>query len=472
MCGMFGIISGETRYSPAIKYMRDGFLAGQVRGTDSSGIIQIDAKGDLLTHRAALAGTTFLQDSLADKMLTDADDAWCTLGHNRHATTGGKLYRSAHPFTFFDSAGDPTFAGMHNGTLTGWDSQKYISDTHWAMDKIQKVGIDAVKTMNGAFAYFWVDSEDDPNIINFVRNKERPMHMGFVKDKKVALFASESGMLYWLAERNDIELEEDSVLCLSTDTHYKFNIKDARKYTSTKLTGIITTPAATSSRGTTTLPDTTTTRPTGTYTVNDNQNRILSAISRAFEGTAGSVTRTLVSPNSAGVSPISGPSPAATTDNVIIGRMVTQEEIKAARTAGVYLKTVNFAPDQHDTTSNVFYGTVNEVGKAPTYSEIRNMHPTLVKQLSSCEVAVCKVIGLTTILANSTALADDDGAMLILSKPYELLMDDGTIIDRKVSTHIDETALIEEVNKADLEEVVSMEIDLTNDQPQQASITV
>lgn len=453
MCGMFGVISGEPRYSPATKFMRDSFLAGQVRGTDSSGIIQIDAKGNLLTHRAALPGTTFLQDSLADKMLSDSDDAWCTLGHNRHATTGGKLYRSAHPFTFVDGNGDPSFAGMHNGTLTGWDSQKYISDTHWAMDRIQKNGVDAVKTMNGAFAFFWVDSQEDPNIVNFVRNKERPMHMAFVKDKKVALFSSEAGMLYWIAERNDIDLEEESVLCLSTDTHYKFNIKDARKYTTTK----IVVPATT----TTTYPRTPI---TSTVTQNPAQKRILDGITAAFQNStpSESTTRNIVSPNSSGF-PASTGGTSTTTEPVVLGRVVTKEEIKEARKANLFQKSVQFAPDAYDQVGNVFYGTVNEKDKAPLYAEIRNMHPTLVRQLNRCEVATCKVIGITTLMANTSGQNTiNDTDMLILSKPLEMLMEDSSIIDRSVSTGIDYATLLEEEAKAlaEEEDVAEMEVTL------------
>ncbi len=452
MCGMFGVISGENRWAPAAKYIKDSFLAGQVRGVDSSGLLQIDNKGNLLSHRLPVAGSMFLQDGTADKMVSDADDAWATFGHNRHATTGGKTYRAAHPFTMYDDQGDAAFCGMHNGTLTGWDQSKYVSDTQWAMYKLQKDGVTAVNTMNGAYAFFWVDSQEDPNIINFIRNKERPMHMGFVKDKKIAVFASEPGMLYWLAQRNDITLEEESVLCLNENTHYQFNIKDARKYTTTEIVRPATTNASSHHR------------PAGANAgpyQPDRATQIIAGIRSAFSSAAAAVTpptTPVTAPVTTQLTPPVGfvMGDKATEVASTKGTAVTKEEIIAARTALVYQKQVDFVPDSYDPVANIYFGTVAEHGKASMYGEIRNLHQTLKRQLDRCEVATCKVIGLSSMMGTGK----DDTDMLVLTKPWNLLMNDGTIIDRTVARSIDEEEFESNEGAAAMETIVQASAEL------------
>lgn len=235
MCGLFGLISCETAFKPGPKFIRDAFVAGSVRGTDSAGIFAVNAKGSIESHKQLGSGASFVQNDVAEALIEAADTSWATFGHNRSATTGGIKGAAAHPFIFYNANDEPYFAGMHNGTIQGWTSAKHVSDTHWALDELAKHGKDGLGKLNGTYVFVWTDQEDDPEKIHIARNKDRPIHMAFVEGGKTVLFASESGMLFWLAERNNIKLEENTAFLLDEEHVYSFPIKSPRNYTKSKI---------------------------------------------------------------------------------------------------------------------------------------------------------------------------------------------------------------------------------------------
>jgi plastocyanin len=67
-------------------------------------------------------------------------------------------------------------------------------------------------------------------------NGDRPLHFGFVRhtDGKKMLIASEAEMLYWLAKRNKMDMENDEILVCKKNHLYTFDAddKDLRKYKS------------------------------------------------------------------------------------------------------------------------------------------------------------------------------------------------------------------------------------------------
>lgn len=234
MCGIAGFITSEQSLKDAPAFIRSCLIAGAVRGVDASGIMQINSTGNLDAHKLPVCGSLFSQDPVAKQMIDDSDTAWATFVHNRHATTGKVDLAAAHPMTAYVE-GDAAFSLMHNGTLKNWNQTKYVSDTHWAADRIKTSGPAAIKAMDGAYCFVWADMVTDPNIINIIRNKDRPLHMAFLKGGKTVLFASEAGMLFWLAERAGFIIDENTVLALEEDQLYAFDIKDPRNYTKTEV---------------------------------------------------------------------------------------------------------------------------------------------------------------------------------------------------------------------------------------------
>jgi hypothetical protein len=60
-----------------------------------------------------------------------------------------------------------------------------------------------LEKINGAFSLVWYDNKD--NSLHFARNDERPMYIG-VSVHNDLIYASEKGMLEWLADRTHIKL--------------------------------------------------------------------------------------------------------------------------------------------------------------------------------------------------------------------------------------------------------------------------
>lgn len=142
------------------------------------------------------------------------------IGHNRFATTGKVTRRNAHPFEL------DTLVGVHNGTLTNkWqlkNGSKYDVDSEALYHDIEEDGAEkAINRTKGAWALVWWDKED--KTLNFLRNKERPLHYCYSEDKKVIFWASEAWMLTAILGRE--QYKHDKVVEFNEDMHYSFNIQ-------------------------------------------------------------------------------------------------------------------------------------------------------------------------------------------------------------------------------------------------------
>jgi hypothetical protein len=60
--------------------------------------------------------------------------------------------------------------------------------------------------LRGAFALVWYDDIDES--LNFARNNDRTLFLATIKNSQSILYASEKGMIEWLAQRNSIEIDE------------------------------------------------------------------------------------------------------------------------------------------------------------------------------------------------------------------------------------------------------------------------
>jgi asparagine synthetase B (glutamine-hydrolysing) len=216
MCGIIGFVSGRKSGASAqeIKAVRDLFIAGEVRGTDSAGLLWAE-KG----YRKGAEAIKMYYDkdvvspsALRTKALWGAmTDSLFILGHNRAATLGAVTQELAHPFAF------GYVSGVHNGTVLAWKTalKDHITDAEMdsmaIMEALNSVDSDTSsvvevleKIEGGAYALAWADNRT--KTINLARNADRPLALAYTKTGGL-FFASELRMLEWVLERNHIKAD-------------------------------------------------------------------------------------------------------------------------------------------------------------------------------------------------------------------------------------------------------------------------
>lgn len=209
MCGIVGVLSTEMNgvNHPYGKFFKQALFADTLRGLDSTGVFCLEQKDkdkQPETWKKALAAYDFLQLAHTNKLLRDSADFSMMIGHNRAATKGGIHHHTAHPFQI----GDITL--VHNGTVSNhrtlFGGMQFDVDSEAITHAINEEGYEKViEKLDGAFTLIWHDAKDGS--VNIVRNEERPLAFGKVKDKKTVLLSSEAHMLRWLAIRNGFSLE-------------------------------------------------------------------------------------------------------------------------------------------------------------------------------------------------------------------------------------------------------------------------
>lgn len=231
MCGIHGVITSKKRENNADDFIKQGFITGTLRGTDSSGLASIKTvPGEATYQKLPVNGAFFMTDKYAATLARTACEPYTvSIGHTRAATSGPIGLSEAHPFFIGDD--ERQLIGVHNGSLTGWQSKPYGKDykvdSEWALSHIYTHGKEAFKDFTGAFVFVWWDSADK-DVVHIALNDARPLFVAFTTEGNM-LFASEAGMLYWLAERNSMKLE-GKVRKLLSNFWYQFRMEDLIDY--------------------------------------------------------------------------------------------------------------------------------------------------------------------------------------------------------------------------------------------------
>jgi hypothetical protein len=229
MCGIiFALNSKGANPIKADDYMRDAFLASQVRGTDGAGLFQVDRDGKITWHKAGSNASEFVALPEAKKNLLAANSLPITVGHVRAATQGIVSTENAHPFCITREDGT-SVVGVHNGTIFNWrnkeDADNFKVDSEWIFHMIAKHGVDAFKHFEGAYALVWYD-DLYPGKILMTRNKDRPLHYMLTQDRKTMFGASEVGMLGWCTQRNSFYPKTgETCFYLEPDKIYIFDLE-------------------------------------------------------------------------------------------------------------------------------------------------------------------------------------------------------------------------------------------------------
>lgn len=244
MCGLIGIF-GTSLTNDCGKFMEQGLVVDSLRGMDSTGIIQVEEKGDTWWYKDAVTGTEFINDKVAHDMLAAPHKSIAYLGHNRAATIGKTTRDNAHPFC----EGDIVLT--HNGTLRYWrglpGAGKFSVDSNLVAHLIDKEGAEkAISMLEGAFALVWYNTKEET--INFCRNSERPLYFARIDSPSGRwAYASEKLMLEWLLARNKIKIKGD-IMELETGKIVSFDTStNMEEYTVTpvelKKSTVVTYPA-------------------------------------------------------------------------------------------------------------------------------------------------------------------------------------------------------------------------------------
>ena len=225
MCGLTGIYGEITKKEAMLfKWL---LKFDELRGPHSTGVCRVKKDGDRYIYKN-VGGTDdfFYTHQPLVKELSEATDLKLLLGHNRWATQGEINNDNAHPFEF------DKVIGAHNGTIAPYmlrrlpEADKFKVDSQAIFNHIDKNSVeDLWKTTEGPMALSWWNKGD--NSLNFVRNKDRPLHYLKSLDGKTLFWASEGWMLEVLLNRFGIKYQGKDAVSVPINTHIKVTTTDA-----------------------------------------------------------------------------------------------------------------------------------------------------------------------------------------------------------------------------------------------------
>jgi hypothetical protein len=211
MCGIVGFV-GKPKSNPVPSSRGDWFeealVCDVLRGMDSTGVVSVSTEGVVTTGKKAIWSPDYIGTRSYERVRRTFSDAQFLIGHNRKATTGSLGNDGAHPFTH----GHITL--VHNGSLAQtWRSDLGVFNMGFDVDSeaiayalSQAPAEEVIPKIRGAFALVWYDAE--LKALRFVRNDDRPLHLSYNEGKDYFMFASEGGMIDWLATRNGFDMSK------------------------------------------------------------------------------------------------------------------------------------------------------------------------------------------------------------------------------------------------------------------------
>lgn len=235
MCGIFGFIRSTPAVKSQLDFMADSFVAGQLRGPHGTGVMVVGPEYQVIGHSEPVTGAEFIRSEAANPTLMKIAGSRAAIGHNRFTTSGQNISDHCHPFQY------DHIMGVHNGTIPSWvlqridpqnthpvDSARLYSAIGRAEDPIEVL----TDVSDGAYALVWYNSKT--RTVHMARNWERPLHV--LQSMYGVYFASERGMLEWVAGRNGLFSAKDQIAALATESLYSIPLEDTSKVSSVKYT--------------------------------------------------------------------------------------------------------------------------------------------------------------------------------------------------------------------------------------------
>jgi hypothetical protein len=225
ICGIAGII-GPGVMGADLKVLEELARVSVVRGLHGAGVLQgkVDYQNKLTWFIKKTGGE--MSDLIYREWYTKGGDdnllsSWMDnffVCHVRHATKGALSESNAHPFD------KKNVVGVHNGTLShkDYDPKDGRTDSEMMYEDFDKFGIEyTLKALQPDSAFAIVALDKRTKEIVFARNKHRPLSYAWNKHRSVMYFASESQMLRWILDRNDIKY--DTIFHLQENYVYRVN---------------------------------------------------------------------------------------------------------------------------------------------------------------------------------------------------------------------------------------------------------
>lgn len=220
MCGIVGVF-GNAITVKDLTIFKQMLTVDSFRGMHATGMFSVMRNGECSVVKKNVPGWDFVDMKSVDDHIKVA--ARALIGHNRHATQGGRTSENAHPFQFGN------ITGVHNGTLHGTtklDSDHDVDSAQLYEHMAAHGYRDALEKAEGHMALVWHDSDD--NTLNIIRNPKRPLAICAGRKKDIVYIASEAEMLRWILTRNDVDVDkEDEWLFIDdmeTLTLYKWQL--------------------------------------------------------------------------------------------------------------------------------------------------------------------------------------------------------------------------------------------------------
>lgn len=229
MCGLFGMM-GPGISQKDVRFIRDLAYTSGLRGTDGTGVLQG------VTYKKAKSGFFYTVEKLpsevsfflwhharakeGDRDILDSVTDTFMAGHVRASTRGANTLENTHPFELDE------LIGMHNGTLMDKKYEhKTKTDSELLFRDIEEKGpMKVLSLLDKRSAYAIITFNKMTGEFMFARNEHRPLSCTWNEKRKVFYWASESGMLRFCADRQDIEY--DKIWSFTTDTIHTFRPYD------------------------------------------------------------------------------------------------------------------------------------------------------------------------------------------------------------------------------------------------------